>query len=264
MESAWCGPAQHDERMFNLIVASTSVFFVIPMFLLGFAYWRIGRTLKKSERRYRLEDMRMGSSTSEHSRGGMQSRRSIIRMLSWVCIAFFVCWAPFHFQRALWAIFTKAPHWFHSHQGFFLWNSYLYPIAGCCYYFNSVINVIIYNVMSRRFREAFMDTIMTCGRKREMGYGASIHMYSTQRTGGLPAYRRQSTAPSSRRPSHFPQPIIDLVHIELHLAKDSVPEEATEVHVSLDRELAATLTPFAQADPFLGSRSSLTDIPMQK
>lgn len=81
MESAWCGPAQHDERMFNLIVASTSVFFVIPMFLLGFAYWRIGRTLKKSERRYRLEDMRMGSSTSEHSRGGMQSRRSIIRML---------------------------------------------------------------------------------------------------------------------------------------------------------------------------------------
>ena len=114
MESAWCGPPKHDESMFDLIVASTSIFFVIPMFLLGFAYWRIGRTLEKSEKRYRLEDMRMGSSSSEHSRGGMQSRRSIIRMLcefvhSLICIIIFSCcitwanistelWLTFHVQ----------------------------------------------------------------------------------------------------------------------------------------------------------------------
>ena len=105
---------------------------------------------------------------------------------------------------------------------------------------------------------------MNCGREREPPFGASIHMYSTQRTSG-PAYRRQSTAPSSRRPSHFPQPTIDLVHIELHLVNDDNSEGA-KARPSLEPELTATqlLTPLGQADPFLGSQSDLTSIQAQK
>lgn len=92
----------------------------------------------------------------------IQSRKSVIRMLSAVVIMFFVCWAPFHAQRLLY-VYAQASDYYPD------LNEWLYILSGCLYYFSTTINPILYNLMSIKYRQAFKQTI--CCRTRRPASG---------------------------------------------------------------------------------------------
>ncbi|CAD0217598.1 unnamed protein product [Spodoptera littoralis] len=73
-----------------------------------------------------------------------------------VVVAFFVCWAPFHFQRLFFIYGTSSRH-YHTI------NEYLFYVAGAFYYISATVNPILYNVMSHRYRIAFSETLC-CGK----------------------------------------------------------------------------------------------------
>ncbi|XP_055336518.1 neuropeptides capa receptor-like [Paramacrobiotus metropolitanus] len=219
-ESAWCSINQNArEETAALFIVYTTVFFVVPIVLLTILYILIARALNKSER-HPLAGVRTESSTSDTSRNRIQSRKSIIRMLAAVCVAFVICWAPFHTQRLLWSFVNE---WNLLSKSI---NGFLYVIAGCCYYTNCVINVIIYNLMSHRFREAFREeTLCVCRAQRRrrssragsvahdnalanslVGHLSYMKPASTRIVYHNPPYRRQSSLLSrldARRRSSF-------------------------------------------------------------
>ncbi|CAH0663612.1 unnamed protein product [Spodoptera exigua] len=81
---------------------------------------------------------------------------SSIIVSSAVVVAFFVCWAPFHFQRLFFIYGTSSRH-YHTI------NEYLFYVAGAFYYISATVNPILYNVMSHRYRIAFTETLC-CGK----------------------------------------------------------------------------------------------------
>lgn len=74
-----------------------------------------------------------------------------------VVIAFFVCWAPFHIQRLLATHGTNSEDHMSSNsklvEFFYTLTTY---ISGVLYYVSTSINPILYNIMSNKFRVAFM------------------------------------------------------------------------------------------------------------
>ncbi|CAF0792431.1 unnamed protein product [Brachionus calyciflorus] len=83
-----------------------------------------------------------------------QSRRDVVKMLFVVVLSFFTCWAPYHCQRVLTTIYDPS-------QSKLLMRifEYLYYISGISIYISSTINPILYNVMSKRYRTAFKNTL---------------------------------------------------------------------------------------------------------
>lgn len=73
-----------------------------------------------------------------------------------VVIAFFICWAPFHVQRLIYIYGTKSDHITSNSKGMeFLYLLMTYT-SGVLYYVSTTINPILYNIMSNKFRVAFM------------------------------------------------------------------------------------------------------------
>lgn len=74
-----------------------------------------------------------------------------------VVIAFFICWAPFHVQRLIAIYGTNSEDHITSNSK---WIEFLYLlmtyISGVLYYVSTTINPILYNIMSNKFRVAFM------------------------------------------------------------------------------------------------------------
>lgn len=70
-------------------------------------------------------------------------------------MVFFICWAPFHTQRLL-VIYLKGDDWTPAMT---LVQNVLYYISGVLYYVSAVVNPILYNIMSLKFRQAFRNTI---------------------------------------------------------------------------------------------------------
>ncbi|XP_043269115.1 pyrokinin-1 receptor-like [Venturia canescens] len=161
---------------------STFLFFVVPMILITVLYVMIGLKLRKSNMMKRDDGQnrtfaRASSSTSvaaanpsrkderncRHHTG--RSSRRVIKMLVAVVVAFFLCWAPFHVQRLI-AIYGTDDDLITSKNK---WVEFLYLlftyVSGVLYYVSATINPILYNIMSNKFREAFMETLArTCGR----------------------------------------------------------------------------------------------------
>lgn len=73
-----------------------------------------------------------------------------------VVIAFFICWAPFHVQRLVAVYGTTDDHFSPNNS----WMETLYTlttyVSGIFYYVSTTINPILYNIMSNKFRIAFM------------------------------------------------------------------------------------------------------------
>lgn len=86
-----------------------------------------------------------------------------------VVVAFFICWAPFHTQRLL-VIYVPQP-WTSSFTTFM---HLLFYISGVLYFISSVINPILYNIMSLKFRRAFKNSILSpcreVGRRRKAAF----------------------------------------------------------------------------------------------
>jgi len=97
-----------------------------------------------------------------------------------VVVAFFICWAPFHTQRLVSAYAnsaaaaaaaeselnnsnsTNATHVDVEQFTQSVGNLVFFYVSGVLYYVSSVINPILYNIMSVKFRQAFVDTILHC------------------------------------------------------------------------------------------------------
>jgi len=105
-----------------------------------------------------------------------------------VVVAFFICWAPFHTQRLMsaYANSAAAAATDESDANNFtvaitdvdeaeptqnVGDLVFFYVSGVLYYVSSVINPILYNIMSVKFRQAFVDTILRCscrgGRRRD-------------------------------------------------------------------------------------------------
>jgi hypothetical protein len=85
-----------------------------------------------------------------------------------VVSAFFVCYAPLYLQRLLSAIMGLNSSF--NSESYLFGNimAYLYVISGMTFYFGSVINPILYNVVSNKYRRAFQDLVfcrLTCKTK---------------------------------------------------------------------------------------------------
>jgi len=97
-----------------------------------------------------------------------------------VVVAFFICWAPFHTQRLMSAYAnsadaaagpeavvnaTNATAITHVDTGETtqsVGDLAFFYVSGVLYYVSSVINPILYNIMSVKFRQAFAATILRC------------------------------------------------------------------------------------------------------
>ncbi|KAK9294786.1 hypothetical protein QLX08_010722 [Tetragonisca angustula] len=141
---------------------STFLFFVIPMSLITVLYVLIGLKLRKSNMMKKSSGKGNAGSCKHHP--GRSSRR-VLKMLVAVVIAFFICWAPFHVQRLIAIYGTNAEDHISSNSKLaeFLYLLFTY-ISGVLYYVSTSINPILYNIMSNKFRVAFMETLSrSCG-----------------------------------------------------------------------------------------------------
>ncbi|KAH9392547.1 G-protein coupled receptor, partial [Tyrophagus putrescentiae] len=103
--------------------------------------------------------LRNNSVCSSSQQKQIASRRSVIRMLVAVVIAFFVCYSPFHAQRVLASMMTRYSL---KSQTYFFYHTLLNHISGITYYLSATMNPILYQVLSRKFRIAFRDTFGGC------------------------------------------------------------------------------------------------------
>lgn len=81
VDSAWCGLAfnEPDKRAELVVFLSTFVFFIIPLVLISYLYFKIARKLKKATRLDSYSDMQLTDHAT--SRKIIQSRKIVIRML---------------------------------------------------------------------------------------------------------------------------------------------------------------------------------------
>ncbi|XP_045487751.1 neuropeptides capa receptor-like isoform X1 [Pieris rapae] len=160
LESAFC--AMLELPSWYICELSSFFFFILPGLIILCLYVRMGLRI-----RYVMGSTHShnpgcpgtlnGVNGSVHGEARQaQSRKNIIRMLAAVVIAFFVCWAPFHFQRLFFIYGSSAEH-YHTV------NEYLFLAAGVFYYISATVNPILYNIMSHRYRIAFKETL--CCRK---------------------------------------------------------------------------------------------------
>ncbi|XP_033222667.1 neuropeptides capa receptor-like [Belonocnema kinseyi] len=148
--SAFCAMLLPDMPEFPLYEMSCLVFFFIPMIIIFILYVRMGLKIQNSTGRFLEPSVHQNSIHTESKQ--VQSRRSIIKMLSAVVIMFFICWAPFHTQRIFYVYGSNADYYPDL-------NEFLYIFSGFLYYFSTTVNPILYNVMSSRYRKAFKETL---------------------------------------------------------------------------------------------------------
>ncbi|KAH3736803.1 pyrokinin-1 receptor-like [Dreissena polymorpha] len=166
-ESLICNiPEKYHPTMVYIFQLSTFLFFVFPLAIICVLYILIAISLRRAAlQRVASQETKSNSATQVS-----QSGKSVFRMLIAVVVAFFTCWAPFHAQRLL-TIYNKnwTPLLLHL-------QSALFYISGVLYFVGSIVNPILYNVMSKRYREAFKETICHCRRKRTLTLrNSSIH-----------------------------------------------------------------------------------------
>ncbi|XP_073954382.1 neuropeptides capa receptor-like isoform X2 [Choristoneura fumiferana] len=151
LESAFCGMLVMPS--WYLCELSSLLFFILPAFIILGLYVRMGLRIRSSCTNAGSPGTLNGVNGSVHGEARQaQSRKTIIRMLAAVVIAFFVCWAPFHFQRLFYIYGTASPHYAAI-------NECLFFVAGGLYYVSATVNPILYNVMSHRYRIAFKETL---------------------------------------------------------------------------------------------------------
>ncbi|XP_046394966.1 neuropeptides capa receptor-like [Ischnura elegans] len=174
-ESAFC--AMLDENIpphWPIYEASSLVFFIIPMVVIAVLYARMGIRIRRTNcilggkrtegagpkvtgpggatTAVRNNTLCRSSSAVHGESKQSHSRKAVVRMLAAVVIAFFLCWAPFHAQRLLYVYAKDSPNYEKI-------NEWMYYITGCFYYFSSTVNPILYNVMSAKYRMAFLETL---------------------------------------------------------------------------------------------------------
>ncbi|XP_070790489.1 neuromedin-U receptor 2 [Pituophis catenifer annectens] len=131
--------------IYNWIIQLTSLlFYVLPMSIISVLYCLMGLKLRR-DRSLEVKEMRMNIKLS--------SRKSITKMLFVLVIVFGVCWAPFHIDRLFYSFVAT---WTEPLANIF---NLIHVVSGVSFYLSSAVNPVIYNVLSRRFRMAFLSVI---------------------------------------------------------------------------------------------------------
>ncbi|XP_045197537.2 pyrokinin-1 receptor-like isoform X2 [Mercenaria mercenaria] len=179
-ESLICNmPQKYHSTMVYIFQFSTFLFFVFPLTIIAVLYLLIAISLRHAA----LQRVASQETKCQLGTPVTQSGKSVFRMLVAVVVAFFTCWAPFHAQRLL-TIYNR------------VWTpllldiqSALFYISGVLYFVGSTVNPILYNVMSKRYREAFRETICNCRRKRTLNLrNSGLHQsyYSSKASRATP------------------------------------------------------------------------------
>ncbi|VDO13288.1 unnamed protein product [Haemonchus placei] len=136
------------EQQKRLIYFAFIAFFMVPAFLMTMMYCQIGARIAAKDSLLSVDKNEMRA----------KATHTAIRMLISVVVSFFLCWLPFHIQRLL-SLFISYYEGNVSPAVETLF-SLVYYISGCCYYSNSAMNPILYNLFSAKYRKAFCLTIL--------------------------------------------------------------------------------------------------------
>lgn len=150
---------------------SAILFYVLPLIFLLVFYTRIVVEIQNKLKDNNVLGVRHGSNSSHMKR--TRSRRAVIRMLVVVVITFFICWSPFHIQHVLSPYLIRVVDF----ETAIILNTVLFMTSGIFYYTSCTINPIIYNVMSKRYRTAFRETL--CGKRKQKFLPTAIRFTCT-------------------------------------------------------------------------------------
>jgi hypothetical protein len=143
-----------------------------------------------------------------------------------VVIAFFVCYAPLYLQRLLSAIMGLNTNLNPDSHLFSNIMAYLYIISGTTFYFGSVINPILYNVVSNKYRRAFRD--LFCCRltfKIKPNIQKQRKLFQTKRLSNQPIHyfiKKTLPPPSSPSPQQQQQQQENDINQNLSLNSDQL------------------------------------------
>ncbi|KAK6169605.1 hypothetical protein SNE40_020620 [Patella caerulea] len=146
-------PYEWIQKMTYMFQVSTFVFFVIPMTIITVMYVLIGVKLRQKEIITASVNNALVGKTA-----ASRARKAVVKMLVAVVVAFFVCWAPFHAQRLM-TLYVKREQWTPE---LLVVQSYLFYVSGVLYFLSCTINPILYNLLSRKYRQAFKRTLCRC------------------------------------------------------------------------------------------------------
>ncbi|XP_076829244.1 neuromedin-U receptor 1 [Brachyhypopomus gauderio] len=131
--------------IYNLLVQLTALlFFLLPMLVISALYLRIGLQLRRERLPLPAETRPWGQGLQQRARN-----RQVTKMLFVLVIVFGFCWAPFHIDRVMWSYIDN---WTDEHRRVF---EVVHLLSGILFYLSSVVNPILYNLMSSRFRSLF-------------------------------------------------------------------------------------------------------------
>ncbi|XP_063772620.1 neuromedin-U receptor 1 [Pseudophryne corroboree] len=152
--------------IYNVIIQITTIiFFFLPMGTISVLYLLIGLQLKR-EKMLQVLEAKSGGDGDSYQNVRLQQeksrRKQVTKMLFILVVVFGLCWAPFHTERLLWSFINNWTEELHEIFGF------VHIISGVLFYLSSVVNPILYNLLSTRFREMFKE-VMCHGRKKRLG-----------------------------------------------------------------------------------------------
>ncbi|ESN94739.1 hypothetical protein HELRODRAFT_87553 [Helobdella robusta] len=168
--------------------ATTFLLFIFPMFLISVLYILVGIKLKGPE-------IGMGGffkkTEASDDKKRIKPRKSVLKMLVAVVVAFFICWAPFHVQRLM-TIYGEG-----SIMDSMYWDILFY-VSGILYFVSCTINPILYNLMSENFKEAFKSTLCCENSRRCCGNLKICHEKSQKHCEKSPNRREISPNPGAK------------------------------------------------------------------
>ncbi|PAV75777.1 hypothetical protein WR25_11722 [Diploscapter pachys] len=145
---SWPGTEDGQPFLFHF---SAIVFFLLPLSVIFILYMLIA--FHVITRRKRLRLTRADSTEEAHFR--------VTIILSSIVCAFFVCYLPYQAQRVM--FFYLDPDSSLSQL-----NQYIYFISGLLFYLATIVNPILYNLVSSRFRKASKEVLLLiCIGRRE-------------------------------------------------------------------------------------------------
>lgn len=161
------------------VIGTTVLFFALPFCLLVFVYsvivFRISRESKQ---------LRNNNSCSKGATYTIRTRRRTVLMVGVIMILFFVCLLPIR-VFTVWVIY--APVSDVENLGFEVWLN-LNMFVRVMFYLNSATNPIVYNIMSIKFRQAFLKTLGIKKTFPTSGHSTLVTRFSSQNS----SYRRKS------------------------------------------------------------------------
>ncbi|XP_071948507.1 growth hormone secretagogue receptor type 1-like [Antedon mediterranea] len=170
-ESKVCTTKTDVNLLLNYFYMASAVFlFVLPMSTMTVLYMLIARTLsgKYMNINLRRSSALRPSNKIKHTDKIQEDdkvdvlRRQVVKLLAIVAICFLICWLPYHLIRV--SPIFGFENWSDSVVNFYY--KYCYPLSITFLYISAMINPILYNMMSKKFRHAFMDMIFGRCRRR--------------------------------------------------------------------------------------------------